>query len=143
MAALPHSRALASYLARLRLDDLPAEAVRLLKLCVLDHFGCAIGALGGEVAKIASGIAGAAGGGPCTALGQPARTGPEAAALANGMLSHALIFDDLRGLGCSSADFDFDKELGLEIYFRDLNAIIDHVGVDSVHYCGESFACHE
>ena len=95
MATLPHSRALASYLAQLQLSDLPSEAVKLLKLCVLDHFGCAIGALGGEVAKIALGIAGAAAGGPCAAIGLRARTGPEAAALANGMLSHALIFDDL------------------------------------------------
>ena len=95
MTILPHSRALASYLAQLRLGDLPSEALRLLKLCVLDHFGCAIGALGGEVAKIASGVAGAAAEGPCTAIGQRTRTGPEAAALANGMLSHALIFDDL------------------------------------------------
>lgn len=95
MVSPPRSRELASFLAGLRLSDLPSGAVRLLKLCVLDHFGCAIGALGGEVAKIASSVAGAAGGGPCTAIGQRTRTGPEAAALANGMLSHALIFDDL------------------------------------------------
>ncbi|OGA71055.1 MAG: hypothetical protein A3G81_23450 [Betaproteobacteria bacterium RIFCSPLOWO2_12_FULL_65_14] len=35
----------------MRLSELPSEAVRLLKLCVLDHFGCALGALGTEVAK--------------------------------------------------------------------------------------------
>lgn len=52
---------------------------------------------------------------------------------------YKVIRPDLRGLGRSSAQFDFDTELGLEIYFKDLNAIIDHVGVDSVHYCGESF----
>ena len=52
---------------------------------------------------------------------------------------YKVVRPDLRGLGRSSADFDFDKELGLEIYFSDLNAIIDHVGADSVHYCGESF----
>lgn len=95
MDTLPHSRTLASYLARLQLSDLPGEAVRLLKLCVLDHFGCAIGALGGEVAKTASGIASATPGGACAAIGQRTRTGPEPAALANGMLSHALMFDDL------------------------------------------------
>lgn len=95
MATLPHSSALASYLAQLRLEDLPAAAVRLLKLCVLDHFGCALGALGGEVARTASAVAGAASGGNCTLIGQSAQTSPEAAALANGMLSHALIFDDL------------------------------------------------
>ena len=91
----PRSRELASFLARLRLSDLPSGAVELLKLCVLDHLGCAIGALGTETARIAWGIADSTAGGACTAIGCPTRTGPEAAALANGTLSHALIFDDL------------------------------------------------
>src|SRR5258708_6557911 len=45
---------------------------------------------------------------------------------------------DLRGLGKSSASFDFNKGINLEHYLRDINAVIDHLGVDSVHYCGES-----
>jgi 2-methylcitrate dehydratase PrpD len=95
MAAPSRSRELASFLAALRLSDLPAEAVRLLKLCVLDHFGCAIGALDTEVGRAAIRAAHLNAGGPCTVIGSVSRAGPEAAALANGTLAHALIFDDL------------------------------------------------
>ncbi len=45
---------------------------------------------------------------------------------------------DLRGLGQSSADFEIAKEITVENYIEDLIAIIDVLGVDSVHYCGES-----
>lgn len=45
---------------------------------------------------------------------------------------------DLRGLGKSSPDFDFKSGLSLENYLKDINAVIDHLGADSVHYCGES-----
>jgi len=45
---------------------------------------------------------------------------------------------DLRGLGGSSADFDFASGLSLANYLEDLNAIVDHLGTDAVHYCGES-----
>ena len=95
MANGPHTRTLAAFLAQLQPADLPAGAAPLLKLCVLDHFGCAVGALGGEVANVALGMAGSAAGGLCTVVGRHARIGPETAALANGMLAHALIFDDL------------------------------------------------
>ncbi len=51
---------------------------------------------------------------------------------------YKVVRPDLRGLGQSSAQFDYDKTMTLEEYFGDLNAVIDHVGADSVHYCGES-----
>ncbi len=98
MASLPRSRELASFLARLRLTELPSEAVRLLKLCVLDHFGCALGALGTDVAKAvlsAAALARGSGDGPCTVIGQQRGATPETAALANATLAHALVFDDL------------------------------------------------
>ena len=95
MAAPPRSRELASFLAALRLSDLPSGAVRLLKLCLLDHFGCAIGALATEVGRAAIRAAHLNAGGPCTVIGSVSSAGPEAAALANGTLAHALIFDDL------------------------------------------------
>lgn len=95
MASLPRSRALASFVAGLRVSDLPPEAVRLLRLCVLDHFGCAIGARETEVAQAAMRAARTHGEGPCTVIGSGLRIGPEAAALTNGTLAHALVFDDL------------------------------------------------
>ncbi len=93
--APPRSRELASFLAGLRLSDLPSGAVRLLKLCVLDHFGCAIGALDTEVGRAVNRAAHVNAGGPCTVIGSDSRASPESAALANGTLAHALIFDDL------------------------------------------------
>ena len=45
---------------------------------------------------------------------------------------------DLRGLGQSSADFDLERGFTLEACVADLAAIIDHLGADSVHFCGES-----
>jgi len=51
---------------------------------------------------------------------------------------YRVVRPDLRGLGNSSRQFDFNTGLGLNIYLDDINAIIDHLNVDSVHYCGES-----
>lgn len=45
---------------------------------------------------------------------------------------------DLRGLGNSSAPADLERDLSPQSYLDDLNAIIEEVGADSVHYCGES-----
>ncbi|HSQ04721.1 MAG TPA: alpha/beta fold hydrolase, partial [Burkholderiales bacterium] len=45
---------------------------------------------------------------------------------------------DLRGFGRSGRNFDFERELTISDYMSDLEAILDHVGAESVHYCGES-----
>lgn len=52
---------------------------------------------------------------------------------------YRVVRPDLRGLGLSSTETGKPPKLGLDVYFNDLQAIIDHVGADSVHYCGESF----
>lgn len=51
---------------------------------------------------------------------------------------YKVVRPDLRGLGRSSRDFDPERDVGLEAYFGDMNALIDHLGAGSVHYCGES-----
>lgn len=51
---------------------------------------------------------------------------------------YKVVRPDLRGLGQSSRDFDLAKGLSPAAYIADLNAILDELGVDSVHYCGES-----
>ena len=91
----PASRSLAAYLSRLQLRDLPAEAVTLLRLCVLDWLGCAIGSLGTPPASVAHGYALACGLGSCSVVGRSQGAGAETAAMVNAMLSHTLIFDDL------------------------------------------------
>ena len=45
---------------------------------------------------------------------------------------------DVRGLGRSPAGFDLAREFTVDNCIADLVAIIDHLGADSVHYCGES-----
>ena len=80
----------------LRLGDLPKDVPDFLKLCLLDHFGCALGALGTEEAGVPLCAAGAASrSGPCTIIGRGFGADPATAALTNGVLSHVLIFDDL------------------------------------------------
>ena len=45
---------------------------------------------------------------------------------------------DLRGLGMSSRDFDLRAGINLDAYLGDLADLVRHLGVSSVHYCGES-----
>lgn len=51
---------------------------------------------------------------------------------------YKVVRPDFRGLGQSSRDFDLEKDIRPEDYFDDLNAIIDQLGAERVHYCGES-----
>jgi len=51
---------------------------------------------------------------------------------------YKIVRPDARGLGGSSADFDLENELTLDICVADLVAIIDALGAESVHFCGES-----
>jgi len=45
---------------------------------------------------------------------------------------------DVRGLGQSSTDFDLERDFTFENCIHDLVAVIDRLGADAVHYCGES-----
>jgi 3-oxoadipate enol-lactonase len=47
---------------------------------------------------------------------------------------------DLRGLGASSKDFDLERGINLEAYLQDFTDLLDHLGIESAHYCGESSA---
>jgi len=51
---------------------------------------------------------------------------------------YKVIRPDLRGLGQSSHDFNLDKGISLDAYLDDLVAILDSLGAERVHYCGES-----
>jgi 2-methylcitrate dehydratase PrpD len=80
----------------MQLTDLPTRATRLLKLCLLDTIGCALGGQNTEAGKVTERYLRRTGdGGSCTVIGSASRAAPEVAALANGMLAHALVFDDL------------------------------------------------
>ena len=51
---------------------------------------------------------------------------------------YKVVRPDVRGLGASSAEFDIEKDSTLSAYIDDLVAIVDALGADSVHVCGES-----
>lgn len=51
---------------------------------------------------------------------------------------YKVVRPDIRGLGQSSADFDLERGFTLDACIADLAAIIDHLGANSVHFCGES-----
>jgi 3-oxoadipate enol-lactonase len=49
-----------------------------------------------------------------------------------------IVRPDVRGLGLSSADFDIARDFNFDACVGDLTAIVDALGAESVHYCGES-----
>jgi len=51
---------------------------------------------------------------------------------------YKVVRPDVRGLGLSSADFDLARDFTLEACVDDARAIIDDLGAESVHFCGES-----
>jgi 3-oxoadipate enol-lactonase len=51
---------------------------------------------------------------------------------------YKVVRPDVRGLGQSSADFDLDREFTVDNCVADLAALVEHLGADSVHFCGES-----
>lgn len=90
------SRAIAEHVAGATFDQLPARVVRATELAILDAVGVSLGASGlGEGCQAFIELAVAQGGaGPCAVLGAGCRLSPQAAALANGSLAHALDFED-------------------------------------------------
>lgn len=53
---------------------------------------------------------------------------------------YKVIRPDLRGMGKSSTDFDLDSGFNAAAYVQDFNDLLDHLDVESAHYCGESSA---
>jgi len=52
---------------------------------------------------------------------------------------HKVVRADLRGHGESPVDFDPAAPHTLDAYVSDIVAVLDELGLDRVHYCGESF----
>lgn len=51
---------------------------------------------------------------------------------------YRIIRPDLRGFGRSSPESTPPDAFTIDLFIRDTDAILDHLGVESVHYCGES-----
>jgi 2-methylcitrate dehydratase PrpD len=93
------ARVLSEYAAGLRFTQLPQDVVRRAKDCLIDAVAAAV--YGHDVAagQAAVRYSADADAGPCAILGSAARVAPEAAAFANGVLTHAAELDSLRQPG--------------------------------------------
>ena len=51
---------------------------------------------------------------------------------------YKVIRPDMRGLGKSVAALDLDRDMTVDALIDDLTGLLDHLGAEQVHYCGES-----
>jgi 2-methylcitrate dehydratase PrpD len=87
------TRVYAGWALGLRLEDVPDGVREAAALHLLDALGCGLAACGLRTAPYGEAAAGELPG-PATVLGRTAGVPPDQAALANGILLHALDFDD-------------------------------------------------
>jgi 2-methylcitrate dehydratase len=86
---------LAQYATTLKYEDLPPEVVRLAKRVIIDTLGCAIGGYSAEPSQIAVRLAaGVSAANAATVICSGARTSPELAVFANGVMMRYLDFND-------------------------------------------------
>jgi 2-methylcitrate dehydratase PrpD len=89
------TKTLAELCVGMRYRDLPAEALRKGKECILDTLGCMLAGCVGEEGALMLRYAEEIGGNPeATIVGFGRRVNTPVAALVNGTLGHALDFDD-------------------------------------------------
>ena len=86
----------ADKIAHTRYEDLPAEAIHWAKVAILDTVGVTVAGSVEPLSKIVNEVLNEEGGWPeCTVLGLGTKTSALNAAWANGVLSHALDYDDI------------------------------------------------
>jgi 3-oxoadipate enol-lactonase len=51
---------------------------------------------------------------------------------------YRILRPDMRGLGQSTGSLDLDRDITLDALVGDLVALLDHLGAENMHYCGES-----
>ena len=84
------------FILQTQLDDIPADVQHLGKRAILDTVGVSLAAARDEaVAILAETLAGREGNSAATVIGRSHRTDALSAALINGVLAHALDFDDV------------------------------------------------
>lgn len=86
---------IAEWGAACRLEDVPREAIRVAKRCIIDLVGVTLAGAGNPAVRRTAGYAKRAyGPGDAHVLGTGIRLAPPGAALVNGMAGHVLDFDD-------------------------------------------------
>lgn len=89
------TRALASFVSKLRYENIPADVIAKTKACMLDAIGCMLFGSTLQWTRIAIDAALEQGGHPqATIIGTPHRTSVMQAALVNGTAGHAFELDD-------------------------------------------------
>jgi 2-methylcitrate dehydratase PrpD len=88
------SEQIADFAVGLRSDDIPENVRAAAKLHVLDTIGCGLAAHALSVGRAGQSIAGSVSADGSTVIGRSGLATAPSAALANGMLCHALDFDD-------------------------------------------------
>jgi len=87
---------IASRSEKLRYSDIPAEAIEMAKMGILDTFGVMLAGTVEEGSVILRKVLGRQGAeGPATLFGTQQKTSPLDAAMINGMAAHALALDDV------------------------------------------------
>lgn len=86
---------LAKFVQDTEFDDLPSDVIEKAKHCFLDWLGSALGGVEDEASHLITEYVMSCGGKPeATVIGAGAKTDVAHAALANGLIGHALDFDD-------------------------------------------------
>ncbi|MPZ44753.1 MAG: hypothetical protein GEV05_15390 [Betaproteobacteria bacterium] len=94
------SAKLARFIVETGFDEIPPDAIAAAKRAILDTLGVALSGTREQSAKIVAKVVANLGGQPSASLfGAPLRTSPSNAALANGVMAHALDYDDDIGVG--------------------------------------------
>ncbi len=89
---------MARFITEAKFEDIPAPAVNLAKLCLLDAVGCAVYGTTRPLGKIFTSLVDELGGKPVArVLGTKIETNAVNAAMANGTLGHSEDFDDFTG----------------------------------------------
>lgn len=89
------TRSLADFAARLRLEAVPAQVVRRMKLHIIDTLGCAVAGWDLDLSEAARRVARSTGqGGHCRVFGTDERFSATAAVFANSVIANALDYDD-------------------------------------------------
>ena len=89
------TKQLAEFVHDMEFDDIPAEVMEKGKICILDCIGCALGGVPEDTSGVILDYVKEYGGKPqASVIGSEFKTDVTNAALANGIIAHALDYDD-------------------------------------------------
>ncbi|MCF8103906.1 MAG: MmgE/PrpD family protein [Desulfohalobiaceae bacterium] len=92
------TKQLCEFIQDFHFEKIPDEVLNKAKICILDCMGCAAGGIVDDCSQVIHEYTkDYAGRGQSTIFGMSTKTDPAHAALANGIIAHALDFDDYHG----------------------------------------------